>query len=72
MKKAIKKELMKKSIKRFLKDERGEFGVKQIAITVAVIVVVGLILTILQGGLLEGIVNQVWDFLWEQIQNLMG
>ncbi|HOM02747.1 MAG TPA: hypothetical protein PLH43_07970 [Acetivibrio sp.] len=72
MKKLINRETVKKSVKKFLKDERGEFGVKQIAITVAVIVVVGLILSILRGGLLREIVNDVWDFLWTQIKEMMG
>jgi len=43
MNKKSKKDVLKNSIKKFLKDERGEFGVKQIAYTVAVIVVVGLV-----------------------------
>lgn len=72
MKKMEKSVFLKNSIHRFLKDERGDFGVKQLAITVAVIVVVGIILSILQGGMLNDMVNTVWDFLWEQIQNLMG
>jgi len=48
MNKKSKKDVLKNSIKKFLKDERGEFGVKQIAYTVAVIVVVGLVLAILR------------------------
>ena len=32
---------MKKQVEAFVKDERGEFGIKQIAATVAVIVVIG-------------------------------
>jgi len=62
---------LKNSIKKFLKDERGEFGVKQIAYTVAVIVVVGLVLAILRDQM-EGIVTTIWNFLWEKIQDLMG
>ncbi|GAE86928.1 hypothetical protein [Acetivibrio straminisolvens] len=72
MKKTVNMDLLKNSIKKFVKDERGEFGVKQIAITVAVIVVIGLILSILRNGLLNEMVNTVWEFLWEQIQKLMG
>ncbi|NLU27372.1 MAG: hypothetical protein GXX00_09565 [Hungateiclostridium thermocellum] len=71
MNKKSKKDLLKNSIKKFLKDERGEFGVKQIAYTVAVIVVVGLVLAILRDQM-EGIVTTIWNFLWEKIQDLMG
>ncbi|HOQ01946.1 MAG TPA: hypothetical protein PK604_14265 [Acetivibrio clariflavus] len=71
MNKKSKKDVLKNSIKKFLKDERGEFGVKQIAYTVAVIVVVGLVLVILRDQM-EGIVTTIWNFLWEKIQDLMG
>ncbi|ADU74657.1 MAG TPA: hypothetical protein DEF39_09960 [Hungateiclostridium thermocellum] len=71
MNKKSKKDVLKNSIKKFLKDERGEFGVKQIAYTVAVIVVVGLVLAILRDQM-EGIVTTIWNFLWEKIQDLMG
>jgi len=65
MNKKSKKDVLKNSIKKFLKDERGEFGVKQIAYTVAVIVVVGLVLAILRDQM-EGIVTTIWNFLWEE------
>jgi len=71
MNKNQKRMYWKNSIKKFLKDERGEFGVKQIAYTVAVIVVVGLVLAILRDQM-EGIVTTIWNFLWEKIQDLMG
>jgi len=53
-----------------LKDERGEFGVKQIAYTVAVIVVVGLVLAILRTD--GRYSNYYMEFLVEKIQDLMG
>jgi len=52
-----------------MREENSEL--KQIAYTVAVIVVVGLVLAILRDQM-EGIVTTIWNFLWEKIQDLMG
>ena len=57
-------------IKSALRDESGEIGVKQIAVTVAVIVIIGLIVSMLKNGLLERWVEQVWNFLMELIEKL--
>lgn len=59
-------------VKYMLEEEKGEFGIKQLAITVGVIVIVGFVITLLQGGLLAGWINQVWTFLFETIQDMVG
>lgn len=61
---------LKEKTKRFIKDERGEFGLKQIAITLGVIILVGFVVTTLKDGLLAGWIEDTWDYLFEQIQNL--
>ena len=60
---------VKNRMKRFLKDQSGDFGVKQIAITVAVIVVIGFIIGVVQGRIGDW-VEQVWDMFLEKIQEL--
>jgi hypothetical protein len=62
---------MKSKIKMLLKDERGEFGIKQIALTVAVIVVIGFAITAIQ-GLLPGWITQIWTMFIDQIKKLMS
>ncbi|MCR2803405.1 hypothetical protein [Paenibacillus soyae] len=51
---------MKKQVEAFVKDERGEFGIKQIAATVAVIVVIGLVIGVVRGNIGEW-VGDIWD-----------
>lgn len=53
----------------FIKDERGEFGIKQIAITLGVIMLVGVVVGIIS-GLMPNIIQEVWNYLFLQIQNL--
>lgn len=62
---------MKSTITAFLKDERGDFGIKQIAITVAVIVIIGFIITGIQ-GLMPGWITQIWNMFVDQIKDLMS
>ncbi len=44
-------------------------GIKQIAATVAVIVVIGLIIAAIESRL-GGWIDQIWNFFVEQIENL--
>ena len=50
-----------------LKNNRGEFGIKQIAWTVAIVVIIGLIVTFMKGGWLTDRVQDVWTWLWEDV-----
>jgi hypothetical protein len=51
-----------------LGDERGSIGVKEIAITVAAIVLIGIVVNFLQEGFLTDRVEEVWGKMWENIQ----
>lgn len=54
-------------IQRFVEDERGEFGIKQIAATVAVIVVIGFVVTAISGNM------GTWvEEIWDQFMELIG
>lgn len=48
----------------FWKDERGDFGVKQLAITVGVIVLIALVVTYLKNDKLTTIVDNIWDYIY--------
>ena len=53
----------------FWKEERGDFGVKGIAITIAVIVLIGAIITIIQANL-DGWIAEIWTMFIDQIKKL--
>lgn len=53
------------------KEEAGDFGIKQLAVTVAVIVIIGFVITFMQENMDE-ILTQVWDWLFETIQKMVG
>lgn len=55
----------------FWKDESGDFGVKQIAATVAVIVVIGLVITGIKGNL-ETWIDEIWTFFMQIIKQMTG
>ena len=56
-----------------LKGNRGEFGIKQIAGTVAIVVIIGIIVQFMSGGWLTARVEDVWTWLWEDvIQNWLS
>lgn len=55
-----------------VEEEKGDFGIKQLAIVVGVIVIVGFVIGLLQAGLLETWIGQVWDFLFNTIQGMVG
>lgn len=62
------KQLKNTEKRSFWKDESGEIGVKQIAVTVGVIVVVAFIVTMLTGGgLLKTWVADIWDYLFNDL-----
>ncbi|MDD2234879.1 MAG: hypothetical protein PHV03_08270 [Desulfitobacteriaceae bacterium] len=62
---------MKDLFKSLINDEKGEAGIKYIAITVAVIVLIGVVMTIIQGRL-PGWIDQIWTLFMDQIQGLMS
>lgn len=57
--------------KRFMEDERGEFGIKGIAMTVAAIVVIGLVIGVVQGNL-GAWIAELWTMFIDQIEDLMS
>lgn len=63
----MKKRISIHSLTNWLKDNRGEFGIKQIAGTVAIIIVIGLIVQFMAGGWLTDRVQDVWTWLWEDV-----
>lgn len=72
MEKIEKKCLAKRIRDKVLYDTRGEFGIKQIAATVAVIVIIGAVMTTIQNDFLRGWIESVWTFLWTKIQEFAG
>lgn len=47
-------------VKEIIADESGEMGIKQIALTVAVIVLIGFVVTLLRGELLKKWIEELW------------
>lgn len=62
---------IKSKVRNFFKDQSGEFGIKQIAVTVAVIVIIGLLIGVIRGNLGTW-VAEVWDMFIEMIKNLIS
>lgn len=60
---------MKNQVEEVLKDESGEFGIKQIAITVAVIVVIGFIVSTVKSQFLADWIEDIWTMLVELIED---
>lgn len=59
-------------IKSFWKDESGEIGIKQIAITVAVIVILGFVIMIFRDGpLLNDWLEDIWEIFTNAIKGLV-
>lgn len=54
-----------------IKEERGDFGVKEIAITVAVIVIIGFAVTAIRGNMPTWI-TQLWTLFLGKIETLIG
>lgn len=59
----------KSRLKAFWKDESGAMGVKQIAATVAVIVIIGAVVVIVNDNLSTWI-SDVWKLFMEQIEKM--
>lgn len=55
---------------KFLKSETGAFGIKEIAAVVAVIVVIGLIITVVRTNIGNWIA-QVWNMFIDAIEDLI-
>ncbi|MEK3903596.1 hypothetical protein [Paenibacillus sp. FSL R7-0179] len=51
----------------FWTEERGDIGVKQIALTVAAIVIIGAAIVIVQGNL-GAWIGDIWDLFMKQIE----
>jgi Flp pilus assembly pilin Flp len=60
---------MKEKIKAFLKDERGDFGIKQIAITLGVILIVGASITVINGKMGTWL-NDIWTIFKGALEKL--
>lgn len=66
-----KTEIAGKGKRSFWRDETGEVGVKQIAITVGVIVLVGLSITIIQGKMGQWL-DDIWGIFTKYINEITG
>lgn len=53
----------------FLDEERGSFGIKEIAVTVAVIVLIGAIVAALKSSM-GGYITQIWDLFIAEIKKM--
>jgi len=73
MKGDVKMRNLLKHIQRLFRDEAGAVGVKQIAIAVASVVVIGAVAAVLiSENFLSRAITDVWDWLWLQIQTILG
>ncbi len=54
--------------KGIMREQRGDFGVKEIAITVAAIVIIGVVVSIVNDQLESTWVNELWEYFMEQIK----
>ena len=61
----------KASFKAMLKDQRGELGVKQIAATVAIIVIIGAIVLLIRNEFLENWIREIWTMFTDAIKDMM-
>ncbi|GGH10997.1 hypothetical protein [Paenibacillus segetis] len=63
----------KQKVKAFIKDESGDFSVKGIAVTIAVILIIGFAVTVITGGeFIKTAVEAVWNMLLGGLQNMFG
>lgn len=58
---------VKSGLSRFVKEERGDFGIGQLAMIVGTIVIVGVIISVVSGAMEEWVGD-----LWSWIGNLVG
>jgi len=59
-------------IKGFILDERGDFSIKGLAVTVGVIVVVGAVVVWLTGGQMTNWIEDIWDSLGGWLDTTIG
>ncbi|MCX7748173.1 MAG: hypothetical protein N2645_15005 [Clostridia bacterium] len=57
---------------RMFNNNRGDIGIKQIAITVAVIVIIGVAVNIITGSMLQTWIGDVWKMLMDFIKEKIG
>ncbi len=62
---------VKGELKLLLNEERGDIGIKELAIAVGVIIVIGAAVAVLTGNM-QDIVEDVWDWLFGVLQDLTG
>ncbi|MNJ27958.1 hypothetical protein [Paenibacillus bouchesdurhonensis] len=55
----------------FWRDEQGDIGVKQIAITVGVIVIIAVAVTLIRNTFLEQWIKEVWEMFMKAIEDMM-
>lgn len=53
-------------------NERGEIGVKTVALAVAAVVIIAFVVSMLTGGWLENVIDTVWNYIWENIQGMFS
>ncbi|MGG4554463.1 hypothetical protein MKX50_05485 [Paenibacillus sp. FSL W8-0186] len=56
----------------FWKEERGDIGVKQIAVTVGVIVIIAVAVTLIRNTFLEQWIKEVWEMFMKAIEDMMA
>ena len=56
---------------RTVKEEKGDIGIKQLAITVGVIVIVGAAVIVLKDSIGD-IINNIWEWLFEDVIKKIG
>lgn len=60
---------IKLELNRLLNEERGDIGVKQLAVAVGVIILIGVVITVLTDNM-DTFVDDIWKILKEQIEDL--
>lgn len=66
-------EKRKNAVVSMIMNNRGEFGIKQIAMTIGIIIVVGAAVTFITSGTFLGTaIGDVWDWLFLRIQDIFG
>ena len=63
--------VLKEKVLLFKNDNRGDFGIKSLAMTVGAIVVISAVVVFLTEGQITVWVTDVWDTVWQWIQNMV-
>ncbi len=56
----------------FWKEERGDIGVKQIAITVGLIVIIAVAVTLIKDTFLEQWIKDIWQMFMKAIEDMLA